>query len=110
MVYTEDFKIAKDELSRLQALLDIDDLTEVDEEKLDQLQGKQDDFIPLLSTTFKDGSVLTLDICSGSQNYYDNLVIQTAGGEYAPDCTFEVGGRTEVEVGDNTYVINWIEV
>ena len=40
-----------------------------------ELNAKQDDYISLFSININKDYVLTIDIASGTSNYYDNIVI-----------------------------------
>lgn len=66
-----------------------------------ELNAKQDDYISLFSININKDYVLTIDIASGTSNYYDNIVIWKKGkteldyNEVAClECDFEIGDIT----------------
>lgn len=95
-----------DEFLNINRLLAIESLEDLDEYDLKRLGAKQDDEQGIMYIAFDDGAVLTFDICSGSHNYYDNVVISKDGNEYVPECTFEFSKTIIVEAFDAIYKIN----
>ena len=84
-----------------------------------ELNAKQDDYISLFSININKDYVLTIDIASGTSNYYDNIVIWKKGKtelDYREvaclDCDFEIGDITlEKEYFDflnEDYIIKFI--
>ena len=84
-----------------------------------ELNAKQDDYISLFSININKDYVLTIDIASGTNNYYDNIVIWKKGkteldyNEVAClECNFEIGDITlEKEYFDflnEDYIIKFI--
>ena len=66
-----------------------------------ELNAKQDDYISLFSININKDYVLTIDIASGTSNYYDNIVIWKKGKtelDYREvaclECNFEIGDIT----------------
>ena len=66
-----------------------------------ELNAKQDDNISLFSIDIDKDYVLTIDIASGTSNYYDNIVIWKKGKtelDYREvaclECNFEIGDIT----------------
>ena len=91
MTYRETVKIPKEIFERMNKLLNIDDLNNLTkEEKL--LNPKQDDFIGLIFMDFENGNSITVDVCSGSHNYYDNCVLKDGNGYELTcfDCSYEL--------------------
>ena len=84
-----------------------------------ELNAKQDDYISLFSININKDYVLTIDIASGTSNYYDNIVIWKKGEtelDYKEvaclECSFEIGDITlEKEYFDflnEDYIIKFI--
>ena len=84
-----------------------------------ELNAKQDDYISLFSIDIDKDYVLTIDIASGTSNYYDNIVIWKKGKtelDYREvaclECNFEIGDITlEKEYFDflnEDYIIKFI--
>ena len=84
-----------------------------------ELNAKQDDYISLFSININKDYVLTIDIASGTSNYYDNIVIWKKGKtelDYKEvaclECNFEIGDITlEKEYFDflnEDYIIKFI--
>lgn len=84
-----------------------------------ELNAKQDDYIGLFSIDINEDYVLTIDIASGTSNYYDNIVIWKKGKtelDYREvaclECSFEIGDITlEKEYFDflnEDYIIKFI--
>ena len=84
-----------------------------------ELNAKQDDYISLFSININKDYVLTIDIASGTSNYYDNIVIWKKGKtelDYREvaclECNFEIGDITlEKEYFDflnEDYIIKFI--
>ena len=66
-----------------------------------ELNAKQDDYISLFSININKDYVLTIDIASGTSNYYDNIVIWKKGKtelDYREvaclECNFGIGDIT----------------
>ena len=89
------------------------------QELIKELNAKQEDNIGLFSIDINKDYVLTIDIASGTSNYYDNIVIWKKGeteldyNEVAClECSFEIGDITlEKEYFDflnEDYIIKFI--
>ena len=111
MVYRETIKIKKEVLERVNALLDIEELGEyTEEQKL--LNPKQDDFIGLMLIDFKNGNSITIDVCSGTGNYYDNCVLKDKDGYEITcfDCNYSIDKEMEFNYENDTYIITLITI
>lgn len=106
MIYRETITLEKDLLERVNALLDIPDLSNLsEEEKL--LNPKKDDFIGLMSVDFKNGNIIDIDVCSGTGNYYDSCVLKDADGYEITcfDCSYSIDNEMEFVYGNDTYIV-----
>ena len=103
-VHEKELKIKAEELRRIQALLNIPDLSECPESQLERLGGKQDDCQYLFDVTFDDGSNLTWDLCSGKTNYYDNVVFTYNDIKEDLDCSYELDD-IEIDCDTDIYIM-----
>lgn len=108
-----------DYINRLLQDINFDDDNLEMQELIKELNAKQDDYISLFSININKDYVLTIDIASGTSNYYDNIVIWKKGetelnyNEVAClECNFEIGDITlEKEYFDflnEDYIIKFI--
>ena len=108
-----------DYINRLLQDINCDDDSLEMQKLIKELNAKQDDYISLFSININKDYVLTIDIASGTSNYYDNIVIWKKGenkldyNEVAClECSFEIGDITlEKEYFDflnEDYIIKFI--
>ena len=75
---------------------------------IDKLGAKQDDTMGLFTFKFENGKSITIDLDSGSSNYYDNIILWDEDGneELVFDCDFEFNSTMEfVDTENNeTYI------
>ena len=75
---------------------------------IDELGAKQDDTMGLFTFKFENGKSITIDLDSGSSNYYDNIILWDNDGEeeFVFDCDFEFNSTMEfVDTENNeTYI------
>ena len=114
MIYSETFEIKKDSLKHYNELLqlDLDDcLPYYNEHDIERLGAKKDDYIPIGFVKFNNGNYVTIDIASGSSNYYDNIVLYDKNGNelICSDCTYELSGFS-LYYGEDTYNVEIKEV
>lgn len=87
-----------------------EELAEIEEDKrmAEFLCAKCDDCIPLFDIKFDNGYSITIDVCSGNENYYDNSVLYDENGSEltAFDCTYSIDGKMEFNFNDVTYVVD----
>ena len=90
-----------DYINRLLQDINFDDDSLEMQELIKELNAKQDDYISLFSININKDYVLTIDIASGTSNYYDNIVIWKKGKtelDYREvaclECNFEIGDIT----------------
>lgn len=112
MTYEELLFVGKDTLSRLNGLLSIESLEDnLTEEQL-SLNPKADDCINWLQVTFENGNYITIDVCSGSENYYDNCVLCDKEGRELTtfDCNYSIDEEMEFNYGDDTYIVSLVSL
>ena len=108
-----------DYINRLLQDINFDDDSLEMQKLIKELNAKQDDYISLFSININKDYVLTIDIASGTSNYYDNIVIWKKGKtelDYREvaclECNFEIGDITlEKEYFDflnEDYIIKFI--
>ena len=87
MRYVGKFKIEKERLEYYTDLLSIEDL-----EQDDKGIGLKDDYIGIAKVDFDNGNFITIDLASGSTNYYDNIVLWDKDGNelICSDCTYDI--------------------
>ena len=109
MRYVEKFRISVEELKHYNELLQLDleeDLPFYNKDDIERLGAKKDDYIGIGVIEFENGNYLTIDIASGTSNYYDNIVLYSECGEelYVLDCDYKIDSF-EFDFEDSTYVI-----
>lgn len=86
-----------------------EELAEIEEEKrmAEFLDAKRDDCIPLFDIKFDNGHSITIDVCSGNENYYDNNVLYGENGFVLAtfDCMYSIDKRMEFNFNDVTYIV-----
>ena len=108
-----------DYINRLLQDINFDDDSLEMQKLIKELNAKQDDYISLFSININKDYVLTIDIASGTSNYYDNIVIWKKGKtqlDYKEvaclECDFEIGDITlEKEYFDflnEDYIIKFV--
>ena len=108
-----------DYINRLLQDINFDDDSLEMQKLIKELNARQDDSISLFSIDIDKDYVLTIDIASGTSNYYDNIVIWKKGkteldyNEVAClECNFEIGDITlEKEYFDflnEDYIIKFV--
>lgn len=101
--------ISKSDYEKYNALLDIpilnDELLYGDDNRWG---AKTDDYIPGFCATFDNGKYITIDLASGSSNYYDNIVLWDENDRecLTLDCTFEIE-NFEFEFDNEEYVVKF---
>lgn len=116
-------QINKDDLERINRLLeeiDFEDNSRKMEKLIDELDAQEDDTIGLFSIDLNDIYNVTIDVASGSSNYYDNIVIweKDETGVYNEVCCLDCGYnisdlellKEEFEFLDDDYMIKIKEV
>lgn len=109
MEYKKTLKLNKDYVEYLRNLLSIEDLS-IDNKGI----GRIDDYIGIASVDFPNNKSITIDLASGSTNYYDNVVLWEKDGIYyneldCSDCNFDIG-TFELFHDDDIYIVEIEEV
>lgn len=96
-----------DRINRLLAIASLEDMT--DEELIEQ-GANTGVYEGIFYIEFDNGAVITWDLCSGTHNYYDNVVWTSADGinEVVLDCEYELDD-IEVEIESELYIVKIIK-
>lgn len=107
MVYknTNQIKETRLNIDWYNTLLDIFSLSTFEDE---HLQLITDECYGLYQFDFEDGSCITIDLCHGTENYYDDCVWHSKDGKHDVvfDCSYCIDTEMEFSVGENTYICN----
>ena len=106
-IHTSTVQIPKDIYARVNRLLAFDIPFEEMTDAAMQAAGVCDHYCEgIFTTDFDDGSSLNFDLCSGSSNYFDDVVWSSADGtlDVALECGFELSD-IEFEAEGETYVV-----
>ena len=95
MTYFEKIKVNKNELKYYNELLQLDleeDAPFYNKDDIERLGAKQDDYIGIYTITFDNENYITIDLASGSCNYYDNIVLWDKDGHelMCADCNYTI--------------------
>lgn len=94
-------------IREIRDLLAIDDLETVPEAELDAVGAKPHDRRPVYEAKFPDGSVLSYELCSGSTNYWGDVVWTSPDKTRTVDCEPEYElDCMEVEIDGVTYAVD----
>ena len=108
MTYIGTINLSKEDIKYYNDLLSIDDLGDEDnEEIIKKLGAKQDDEIGIAWVCFENGNSISIDLASGSTNYYDNIVLWNSDNYEicAFDCGYEISEEMAFEYEEDTYII-----
>ena len=93
------------EIDHLNKLLAIDNLEEMTDFELRKAGANTNQYIGLFEVKFDNGAFMTVDVCSGNTNYYDNIVLTTPDGyEHILDCEYEIDD-IGIEIDDDKYIV-----
>ena len=106
MKHTATVKLAKNEIDRINRLLDIPSLSDLTDDELRDMGAFTDATEGIFYAQFDDGSSLNYDLCSGQENYYDDAVWTSADGsrDVVLECSFELDD-IGFEVDGETYSV-----
>lgn len=98
------------EFDRVNRLLSIESLEEMTDSELIEQGANTYQCDGIFCATFDDGSYINYDLCSGSTNYYDDVVWTSADGsrDVVLDCEFELDD-IEVEIESELYIVRIIK-
>lgn len=107
MTYTESVKIPAAEIERVNRLLAIPSLSEMTDEELKNAGANTNHCEGVYCVEFADGSCLNVDLCSGSENYFDDVVWTSPDGrrDVIFDCEYELNDF-EAEIDGNVYIVH----
>lgn len=102
--------ISSDEFDRVNRLLSIDSLENMSDDELIMQGANTNHNEGVFSVTFDDGSSLNFDLCSGTSNYWDDVVWTSADGntDLTLDCEYELD-NIEVDIEGETYIVEIIK-
>lgn len=120
--YISEMEISRKDFDRINRLMEInfDDIDENGDlipamaKLVDELDARPDTMPYSFYFEFEDGSIIYIDICSGSHNYYDNCILESVDG--LSDCLFDCHYMIEENNafvpfdGDTTYICKFIIV
>lgn len=92
MKHRATFSIKRSEFDRVNRLLSIPSLSEMSDAQLLAAGANTDQCESILSVTFDDNSRLYYELCSGQENYFDNVVWTSPNGRFdvCIECTFSL--------------------
>ena len=87
------------------ALLSLDEVDFAEERTDTGVTLIDDECYGLYDFVFEDGSSITIDLCHGSNNYFDDCVWHNSKNtqDIVFDCNFSLDKEMEFVVGDDTY-------
>lgn len=106
MKHVATFDIRKSEYDRVNRLLGIESLSEMTDSQLLAAGANTDQCEGIFAVTFDDGSTLNYDLCSGQENYFDDVVWTNPDGkrDVVLECTFDLDD-IEFDVDGETYIV-----
>ena len=89
MEYIGNYELSKKQLDYYNELLLVD---LEDKEKANDIGASKDDYIGIACIEFNNGNYVTIDLASGSSNYYDNIVLWNKEGKelMCLDCDYSL--------------------
>lgn len=92
-----------DRINRLLAIKSMEDITD---SELVELGANTDQNEGIYSVTFDNGSTLRFELCSGQNNYWDDVVWTNPdkSRDVTLDCEYEIGD-IEVEIESELYIV-----
>ena len=94
MTYKEKVLISQEELNWYNNLLqlNLEDNTTQNAHDIERLSAKTNDYIGIRTIEFENGNYVTIDLASGTSNYYDNIVLWNKDGYelMVNDCNYKI--------------------
>lgn len=104
--YTATVKMPSKEIDRINRLLSIICLDDLTDKELHEAGANTHHHEGVFAVKFEDGSSMTYDLCSGTLNYYDDVVFTSPDGyDTIIDCEFEFPDVLAVEINGNLYEV-----
>ena len=94
MIYTTEVFIPPKDYERINHLLSIDEHVDLDRYSCEGVY----------EAIFEDKSTITYDLCSGTTDFYDDVVWHKDNIDITMDCAYELDDL-EVEIDGNTYKV-----
>lgn len=103
-------RISEDEFNRINRLLAIDSLEEMTGSELLTQGANTNCCEGIFHVEFDNGASINFDLCSGSHNYWDDVVWTSADGtrDVVLDCEYELDD-IEVEIENELYIVKIIK-
>ena len=109
MTYTENVVLTSEEFERINRLLALPYFDEMTDEEMREAEAHPHSCEGIFEVTFMDGSEFTYDLCSGGENYFDDMIFSNKyQEEYVLDCDFELDRQIVITDNGNKYIINII--
>lgn len=105
--YMEDIEINKSDYARYKALyeeIDFDTNDKIMLDKIEQLSARTNDEIFIGGCEFKNGSKLSLYLCSGNSNYWVDSFLLDKNGNIIDDSAWEMAFVDDYMYLDGNYV------
>jgi hypothetical protein len=116
--YICEIEINRYDFDRINKLMQVDfddidengDLTLEMENLVNELDARQDTTPYGFWFEFENGTHITIDICCGSHNYFDDVVWTSKDGtrDCVFDCNFALDEVEEFDVDDDVYICKFI--
>lgn len=110
MVYNNINKVelSKTEFNRLRDFLKVDFENDSEEMQnlIDRIDAFKDDYIPVCVFAFENGDRISVRLCSGSSNYYDDCELWNKDDDrrdWTFDCGYEIDEDMQFEYDGNLY-------
>lgn len=102
--------ISREEFDRINKLLAIPSLEEMTDAELLEQGANTDVYEGIFYVEFDNGATITIDLCSGGSNYYDNVVWTSPDrtNDVTLDCEYELDD-IEVEIDGELYFVNIVK-
>ena len=107
-IYEEKVHINKELVHRIKRCLEVTNIEDMSDEELSAWKYKRDSRESIYDVEFKDGSRLIWDLCSGTNNYYDDVTMLFPDKTFADlDCVYEFDD-IEVDTDVATYIVKLV--
>lgn len=110
-IHKREVKIHRDEASDIRRLLSLENLEGLSDSQMQRLGCKRDFRRLVFSVDFDDRSSLDWWLCSGTINYYDDVVFRRPFADYCEslDCTYKFDDM-EIDTGEDVYIVKLVIV
>ena len=106
MTYKETVNISKKVFDKVNKLLEIESFEDMTDAQMREAGAHEDDCKNIYCVIFEDGCGITYDLCSGQNNYWDDVIFSSVEfGDSPVECTFELGD-IELNENGNTYIVH----